>query len=251
MKLKLGLFIILMLAIFGSAGYANAAGLNWTNDTTVTIGSTNYTIEAGSGATSIVVGATTLTVTVPDGSTFTLTSADRYELENLPEMGKFTCGSLESSLVITGSAQDNIIITPDTTHACSVGSSGSSRGATPATPATPAVTTPPADCLPGFLFSPSTGKNCGAATPAVPATPATPAQGNAYAFGTFTVKQGTKGEACLAWQNFLNAKSNAGLVTDGWCGKLSIAAAKKWQALMGLKVDGLLGPASRAKAWAQ
>jgi len=250
MKLKLGLFIIIMFSVFILASYANAAGLNWTNDTTVTIGSKNYIILAGSGATSITVGSVNLSVTVPDGSTFTLTSADRYELDHTPGVGNFSCGDSISSLVITG-AQGNIIITPDTTGACTIAGSSGSRPKTPATPAVPAVTTPPADCLPGFLFSPSTGKNCNSATPAVPATPATPAQGNAYAFGQATVKMGTKGEACLAWQNFLNAKSNAGLVTDGWCGKLSIAAAKKWQALMGLKVDGLLGPASRAKAWAQ
>ena len=255
MKLKLGLFVIMVFAVFGLVSFADAAGLNWTNDTLVTIGSANYTIVSGSAATSITVGATTLTVTVPSGSTFTLTSADRYNLNNLPGIGSFTCGATTSSLVLSEATTDNVI-TPDPSHVCSAGSGGNSGGsstkpAVPATPAVPAVTTPPADCLPGFLFSPSTGKNCNSATPAVPATPATPVQGNAYAFGTLTVKQGTKGEACLAWQNFLNAKSNAGLVTDGWCGKLTITAAKKWQASMGLVSDGLLGPASRAKALMQ
>ncbi len=122
------------------------------------------------------------------------------------------------------------------------GGGGSSSGSRRAIPAVPANVEAPADCLPGFLFSPSTGRNCNAATPAVPA------QGNAYAFGQSTVKMGTKGEACKAWQMFFNDKANAGLVTDGWCGKLTIGAAKSWQASMGLLADGLLGPMSRAKA---
>lgn len=83
-----------------------------------------------------------------------------------------------------------------------------------------------------------------------PATPTTPnAQG--YAFGTGVVREGTKGNACLAWQTFLNDKVNAGLITDGWCGKSTMAAARSWQASVGLVADGLLGPMSRTKANAQ
>lgn len=89
------------------------------------------------------------------------------------------------------------------------------------------------------------------ATPAVPGvSPATPATPNAqgYAFGTLTVKEGTKGEACKAWQMFLNEKANAGLMTDGNCGPKTMAAAKAWQASVGLTADGFLGAMSRAKA---
>ena len=59
---------------------------------------------------------------------------------------------------------------------------------------------------------------------------------------------GTKGEACKAWQMYFNAKASAGLTVDGWCGAKTIAVAKTWQASVGLDADGLLGPASRAKA---
>lgn len=96
-------------------------------------------------------------------------------------------------------------------------------GATPATPAVPGV------------------------TPAIPATPN--AQG--YAFGTLVVKEGTKGEACKAWQMFLNEKANAGLMTDGNCGPKTIMAVKAWQTSVGLTADGVLGAMSRAKALAQ
>jgi hypothetical protein len=72
-----------------------------------------------------------------------------------------------------------------------------------------------------------------------------------YAFGNVLVRLGVTGEACLAWQNFLNAKANAGLATDAHCGPLTMDAAKAWQASQGLVVDGLLGPMSRAKAMMQ
>jgi peptidoglycan hydrolase-like protein with peptidoglycan-binding domain len=72
-----------------------------------------------------------------------------------------------------------------------------------------------------------------------------------YAFGTLTVKQGSKGEACRAWQSFFNNKMNAGLVVDSNCGPKTMAAARAWQASAGLVADGLLGPMSRAKAYAQ
>jgi len=95
---------------------------------------------------------------------------------------------------------------------------------------------------------------CGAtpATPAVPGvSPATPATPVAYAFGTSLVKEGTKGEACKAWQMFLNDKASAGLVADGNCGPKTMVAAKAWQASVGLTADGVLGAMSRAKAQTQ
>ena len=97
---------------------------------------------------------------------------------------------------------------------------------------------------------------CGAtpATPAVPGvTPATPATPNAqgYAFGTLLVKEGTKSEACKAWQMFLNDKASAGLVADGNCGPKTMLAAKAWQVSVGLTADGFLGAMSRAKAETQ
>jgi peptidoglycan hydrolase-like protein with peptidoglycan-binding domain len=96
-------------------------------------------------------------------------------------------------------------------------------GATPATPAVPGV------------------------TPAIPATPVA----GAYAFGTGVVKEGVKGEACKAWQMFLNEKANAGLMANGNCGPKTMVAAKAWQASVGLTADGVLGAMSRAKALAQ
>lgn len=103
----------------------------------------------------------------------------------------------------------------------------------------------------------ATSRCANPATPATPATPgispATPATPNAqgYAFGTLVVKEGIKGEACKAWQTFLNDKASAGLVADGNCGPKTIMAVKAWQASVGLTADGVLGAMSRAKALAQ
>jgi hypothetical protein len=111
-----------------------------------------------------------------------------------------------------------------------------------------ATTTPAATVIPGCGnrttgFSSSSGVSC--AGNSVGAT------GNAYAFGNTLVKMGSKGEACKAWQTFLNDKANANLVTDGWCGKLTINAAKAWQTSANLTADGFLGALSRAKALLQ
>ncbi|MGH7249382.1 MAG: hypothetical protein ACREGC_00225, partial [Minisyncoccia bacterium] len=100
-------------------------------------------------------------------------------------------------------------------------------------------------CPAGAMYQSTTGKKCTAWGAAGAGTPG--ASGNAYAFGTLVVKLGSKGGACLAWQTFLNAHG-ANLATDGACGKLTMAAARAWQTSVGLVADGLLGPASRAKA---
>jgi hypothetical protein len=97
-------------------------------------------------------------------------------------------------------------------------------------------------CPPGQMFNGSTGERCNS----VANSTAPGASG--YAFGQSVVKMGSKGEECKAWQMFLNDKKNAGLVLDGNCGPKTIASAKAWQMSAGLKVDGMLGAMSRAKA---
>jgi hypothetical protein len=122
---------------------------------------------------------------------------------------------------------------------------------TPATPATPATDDEPA--TPATPASPATlcpnGKTMASNCTLAPTT--NPGVGHAYAFGQTLVKQGTKGEACKAWQTFFNEKFGAKLAVDGNCGKLTIATAKAWQKSVGLVADGLLGKMSRTKASAQ
>lgn len=242
-------FLIVVLFVFGLAINANAAPLNWSFDQTIDLSSPdiNLIIKSGSGATSLAVNTGSVSVVVPSAVVFTLTSANRtlsVSGNNTSSVLNDCAGTLATVTITGGSGGETITITPGPNQCGGGGSSSGSRpNAIPATPAVPVVVSgSPADCLPGFLFSPSTGKNCNAATPA------TPAQGHAYAFGQNTIKLGSKGGACKAWQTFLNDKANAGLVIDGWCGKLTIAAAKVWQASKGLTADGLLGPMSRAKA---
>ena len=65
---------------------------------------------------------------------------------------------------------------------------------------------------------------------------------------TKTVKDGVKGEAARACQIFLNWCINAGLSTDGNCGRKTVNAIKIYQKTYGLIPDGKFGKASRAKA---
>lgn len=110
-------------------------------------------------------------------------------------------------------------------------------------------------CLPGYNFSPLTGQRCSTADPIIPNSENLQNQnqnpGNNYAFGQTLIKNGTRGEACRAWQTFFNQKSGAGLMVDGICGPKTIEVAKTWQTSVGLIADGLLGPASRSKALGQ
>lgn len=137
-KLKIGL-LIAVLSLVVEVSSAHAADLVWSVNTTVSIDSNNYIIQAGSEATSIAVGATTLTVTVPSGSYFNLTSASKYLLNN--SIGQsLQCDSSVSALRINGE-QTSVIITPDATHTCSSGGSGGGGSYTPPTDTTPPTNT--------------------------------------------------------------------------------------------------------------
>ena len=113
------------------------------------------------------------------------------------------------------------------------GGRGLSRSAQPLPSSVPAGS--PTACPLGHIFSIVTGQRCTTWTAPT------------YAFGTVLVKLWSRGDACKAWQTFLNTR-NANLVLDGVCGPLTMAAARAWQASVGLVADGLLGPLSRAKA---
>jgi hypothetical protein len=259
-KLKIGLLIV-VLTFFAGIGVAQATApaLDWDADTTVTIGTTNYTIELGSAATSIIVGTTSLTVTVPASSTFTLTSASRFYFDTANADATRTCTSTESTVTLTG-ATSAVVITPHTETLCeSTGGGsggGSSRAKTPVTPAVPATPAVPGE-IPGCGnrttgFSSATGVSCAgntATTPAVPAVPAVPASNPSgpYNFGTTTLKNGSRGEAVQELQRFLNAKLNLGLVVDGKLGPKTIAVIKQWQRVNGLVADGLVGRLTKAK----
>ena len=85
-------------------------------------------------------------------------------------------------------------------------------------------------------------------TPVDTSVTATTHAATVYTFGKTLVKKGSKGDACKAWQEYFNKKGHASLVVDGNCGAKTIAFAKKWQASVHLKADGILGAMSRAKA---
>jgi len=62
-----------------------------------------------------------------------------------------------------------------------------------------------------------------------------------YNFGTTTLKNGSRGEAVMELQRFLNANLNLGLIIDGKLGPKTIAVIREWQKDNGLVADGLIG----------
>ncbi len=258
-KSKLGLFVLTMLLVLGVVSQANAAALNWTADQTVDLSSpdVNLTILAGSAATSLVVNTGGIDVVVPSGSTFTITSASRDLVVSGATSADVvqSCSSafLKTVAIYGGVSGETITLSAYSSECTPPSGSGGGGGGggggniKKVIPAVPANTTPSTDCLPGFKFSPSTGRNCNAATPATPASPSA----KWYNFGTTTLKNGSKGEGVKELQRFLNAKLNLGLVVDGKLGPKTIAVIKKWQKDNGLVADGLIGPKTKVKMNAQ
>jgi len=112
-----------------------------------------------------------------------------------------------------------------------------------------ATTTPAATVIPGCGnrntgFSSSSGVSC--VGNSVGASSA-----YNYNFGSAVLKNGSRGEAVMELQRFLNAKLNLNLVVDGMLGPKTIAVIKTWQAANALVADGLVGPATKAKMNAQ
>jgi hypothetical protein len=136
---------------------ARAAGLAYSSDTLVSIGSATYTIAAGSEATTVVVGATSITVTVPSGSSFTFKSPDRYVLNT--DTGLIAnCFSTDSRVVI--STASTVVITPDSDTSCATSGGGVGGGGGSITPPpTPGPAPAPSGSHPnGTLVLGSDGK---------------------------------------------------------------------------------------------
>jgi len=60
-----------------------------------------------------------------------------------------------------------------------------------------------------------------------------------------TLRLGSRGEAVMAWQEFLNANGYPCGIVDGIFGKNTENAVKQWQSAHNLTVDGIIGP----KTW--
>jgi len=261
-KLKVGLLIaVLSLAV--GVGSAFAADLTFNTNTTLTVNGNDYFIGTGSTATSVVVDGTTATFVVPASSTLTLISTGRHTLSN---DGGLTavCTNTESTLTITGAA--TVIVTPSTTACGAISGGGGGGGSIP--PVTPPVTPPVVSpgCSGGNVYNTSTGALCMSSvaqaaiagcdnrTSGFSITTGGSCVGNivsaaatSYNFGTKTLKNGSRGDAVMELQRFLNQVLNLGLVVDGKLGPKTIAVIKKWQKDNGLVVDGLIGPKTKAK----
>jgi len=281
-KLKIGLLITVLSLAVGVGSASAVDDLGFSADTSVVLTTPNpditLTIEANSTATSIATAADTFTVVVPASSTFILKSLDRYTLTNnlsLPQ----SCNNSQNSVTVTGA--QTVIFTP-TVVVCTPSSGGgglTSGGGTTSTVAqsstpttlqispTVTMTTVSPGCSGGNKYNTSTGALCvnNAVTTSIPGcgnktTGFSTASGvscagnvasvtttGPYNFGTTTLKNGSKGNAVMELQRFLNANLNLGLVVDGKLGPKTIAVIKKWQKDNGLVADGLIGAKTKAK----
>jgi hypothetical protein len=117
------------------------------------------------------------------------------------------------------------------------GSAGTQQGIQPITLyVSPQVTMTPvfnAGCSGGNKYNISTGQLC--------------VNNNKYSFGSVTLKNGSRGDAVMELQRFLNAKLNLGLVVDGKLGPKTIAVVKQWQKDHGLVADGRIGAKTKAE----
>ncbi len=190
----------------------------------------------------------TIDATDPLVETAILTpSSNTNDLTNVISVGTgWTDSSPATNAPAGSSSSENYTV--DTKINTGGGGGGSGGGhvvtVTPAVPANDGGA--PLDCTAGVQFSPSTGRNCHAATPASPALINSP-HFAAYNFGTVTLKNGSQGDAVKELQKFLNAKLNLGLVLDGKLGPKTIAVIKKWQSDHKLVADGLVGPKTKAQ----
>lgn len=280
-KLKLGFLIAVLSLAVGVSSVGAVDELIFTDDTNVTINGNNYTIDALSRATTptFTIDATTLLVTA--GTTgFTLQSEDGFTLTNSLGIASTCTGTDGGTTQVVVPSTSTTTFTPTTAIACTAaatssgGGGGGSRrntndndndvttaegcaaGSLFSTTTGEACGSVIVGCGSGNSFSPITGQACGSSSSSSSSTVTTvtttsPTGPFNYDFGLVTVKMGSSGAFCRAWQNFFNNRMNAGLAIDGLCGPKTMAAARTWQASAGLVADGLLGPKSRAAAYAQ
>ena len=100
------------------------------------------------------------------------------------------------------------------------------------------MTTDSTGCSGGNKYNTSTGALC---------INNTVSERRVYNFGTITLRSGSRGEAVMELQRFLNARLNLGLVVDGKLGPRTIAVIKNWQSVNGLLADGLIGVKTKAR----
>ena len=159
-KQKLGLIALIASLSLSNAAFA-AANVTYSVDTTLSVNGVNLTVKAASQASEVIIGATTLTVSTGAEQTFTIVSANKYQLSVSP-IRPMICTETTSSVVISGGIS-NVVITPTAVAATCPASGGATGGggggsSVIVTPSVTPAVTPVATPVGAFYDVPDTGK---------------------------------------------------------------------------------------------
>ena len=136
MRKKCNLLILSIIVFFTfltlGAGYALAVGdAYFPQDTTVQLTvdgtTTDFTIIGGSDANEVTTDASSVTVSISSGQTFTFKSSTGNKLTNNGGFA-YSCSGNESTLTLTVSSQQTIVISPDEPGCASGGGGGGGAG---------------------------------------------------------------------------------------------------------------------------
>src|SRR3989338_4776076 len=224
------------------SGGAQAGNIFWTVAGQTTLGTTSVfngnildqtSIVLNTGATlngrALAQSAVTLdanNVTVPVAVVATVAPASSNSSSNT------TPTVVQSSTPVTVTTEAGVTMTTDSTG-CSGGNLYNI-----ATGALCVNNSTSQGCSGGSKYNTSTGALC---------VNNTVSDRRVYNFGTITLRNGSRGDAVMELQRFLNARLNLGLVVDGKLGPRTIAVIKNWQSVNGLLDDGLIGVKTKAR----
>lgn len=130
--MKIYLTIFLSLLVLPTMALAANNDVTLSGSTVVTVGGYNLTVSGSVYLDSITVNADNLSLVLSKGASFSVTSSDRRSFTVSPAqyMESFTCGSSESSLIVSNNIWDSTItvtVTPSS-GACAIGGGGGAGG---------------------------------------------------------------------------------------------------------------------------
>lgn len=217
-----------------------ATNINMTGDATTIYPTGIFTLNYTAGDHGVIIGINTQTVNI--GLNGTLVKAEANNGYHFTNWSDLVTTPSRTDLNVQANINVNANFVRDSS---SGGGSGGSMPTNHVIPTIPANHIIPADCLTGVKFSPSTGRNCNAATPATPAISNGKVLGIEHFNFTKYMRKGSKGNEVMEFQKFLTSAGYECGTLDGNFGPKTKNSAIKFQLENGLVGDGIVGYATR------